>query len=129
MSTQNSNEFIQMTLNEKWKCDSSSSFGKNHMTEISAELIPLVHSKPTTKEIIKKTRSTSFIEYIKKSPLLGRRRNKRHALLIREAHVSLETLNPHHECRSRRSNTIVAVFNLVATVCGGKLLRREMCLR
>lgn len=41
-------------------------------------------------------------------------------LLIR--HPSLELLVPAHDCESRQSSTAIAIFNLVATVCGGGVL-------
>lgn len=61
------------------------------------------------------------------SPLLFTRRDKhlgkpRHPLLLREKHVSIEKLSPHPECQSRKSTFLVALFNLVATVCGGGVL-------
>jgi len=40
-------------------------------------------------------------------------------VLLREKHVSLEQLNPHPSCQSRRSCDRIATINLVATVCGG----------
>lgn len=63
-----------------------------------------------------------------KSPLLFTRRDEHlgqprsHPLLLRERHVSIEKLNPHPESPSRRSTLAVALFNLVATVCGGGVL-------
>jgi len=59
-----------------------------------------------------------------KSPLLVKRLAppQSHPLLFREAHVSMEKLNPHPECQSRRSTLAIALFNLVATVCGGGVL-------
>ena len=37
-------------------------------------------------------------------------------------HPSLELLVPAHDCESRRSSPAIAIFNLVATVCGGGVL-------
>ena len=45
-------------------------------------------------------------------------------LLIR--HPSLELLVPAHDCESRRSSPAIAIFNLVATVCGGGVLSLPM---
>ena len=54
------------------------------------------------------------------SPLLTTRLDTRsHPILLRETHVSMEQLSPHPDCRSRRSTLVIALFNLVATVCGG----------
>ena len=41
-------------------------------------------------------------------------------ILIR--HPSLELLVPAHDCESRKSSPAAAIFNLVATVCGGGVL-------
>jgi amino acid permease len=49
-----------------------------------------------------------------------------HVLLLREHHVSLEHLNPHHECVTRKSTLSIAIINLVATVCGGGVLTLPM---
>jgi len=46
------------------------------------------------------------------------------ALLVR--HPSLELLVPAHDCASRRSSPAIAIFNLVATVCGGGVLSLPM---
>ena len=48
-------------------------------------------------------------------------------ILIR--HVSLELLNPTHDCHTRKSSTMVAVINLVATVCGGGVLSLPLAFR
>ena len=42
------------------------------------------------------------------------------ALFLR--HPSLELLVPAHDCESRKSSPAIAIFNLVATVCGGGVL-------
>mmetsp|Transcript_10465 Transcript_10465/g.28943 ORF Transcript_10465/g.28943 Transcript_10465/m.28943 type:complete len:854 (+) Transcript_10465:135-2696(+) len=85
---------------------------------------------------------SSIADYISKSPLLGgsgsgspfswgqssnqsrQRAHKagQHVLLLRENHVSLDQLNPHPSCRTRKSSTVSAMINLVATVCGGGVL-------
>ena len=65
-------------------------------------------------------------------------RPRLHPLLVREPHVTrvppdesrdrihveplIEKLNPHPTCASRKSTVFVALFNLVATVCGGGVL-------
>jgi amino acid permease len=54
--------------------------------------------------------------------VLPHQTNPRHPLLRRERHVSIETLSPHSDCRTRKSTFLVALFNLVATVCGGGVL-------
>ncbi|CAB9516489.1 Putative sodium-coupled neutral amino acid transporter 10 [Seminavis robusta] len=41
-------------------------------------------------------------------------------------HPSLELLVPAHDCESRRSSPAIAIFNLVATVCGGGVLSLPM---
>lgn len=45
-----------------------------------------------------------------------------HVLLLRQPYVSLEQLNPSHDCYTRKSTFVSALFNLVATVCGGGVL-------
>ena len=45
-----------------------------------------------------------------------------HVLLIREDHVSLEHLNPCPSSQLRQSSSMIAMMNLVATVCGGGVL-------
>ena len=50
-----------------------------------------------------------------------------HNVLIR--HVSLELLNPVHECHSRKSSMLVAIVNLIATVCGGGVLSLPLAFK
>jgi len=86
-----------------------------------------------------KTSSSSLVDYISKSPLLGRgspwqfstqlskpKKKKptagQHVLLLREEHVSLDQLNPHPTSQTRQSSRLIAMINLVATVCGGGVL-------
>lgn len=54
---------------------------------------------------------------------------QRHQDPIIKRHMSLEFLNPVHECHSRKSSIIVAVVNLVATVCGGGVLSLPFAFR
>lgn len=48
-----------------------------------------------------------------------------HRELLRR-HPSLELLVPAHDCETRRSSPAIAIFNLVATVCGGGVLSLPM---
>lgn len=66
-----------------------------------------------------------LLEYIRRSPLVQKTSflfTRQHVLLLREGHVSLEHLEPHPEDCTRKTSLIVAVMNLVATVCGGGVL-------
>lgn len=80
----------------------------------------------------------SFLSYIQKSPLLTKARifqdkgsepdyrsthePRHHVLLLREQQVSLELLKPDHSSQARKSSPMVAMINMVATVCGGGVL-------
>ena len=94
------------------------------------------HERPLTQH----SSQSSIMDYISKSPLLSgkyspfassystsTRKAKphkagQHVLVLREDHVSLDELNPHPSCDTRKSSSIIAMINLVATVCGGGVL-------
>lgn len=46
---------------------------------------------------------------------------QRHPSLL-QRRPSLELLSPAHDCESRKSSPLIAIFNLVANVCGGGVL-------
>jgi hypothetical protein len=48
---------------------------------------------------------------------------------ILQRQVSLELLNPTHNCHTRKSSMTVAIINLVATVCGGGVLSLPLAFR
>ena len=53
--------------------------------------------------------------------------NSHNNVLLR--HVSLELLNPTHDSDRRKSSIVAAIFNLIATVCGGGVLSLPLAFK
>ena len=112
--------------------------GHHHLyeTETNEEETPLPTMQTTTSTTT--NRKYSYFSAPRRilraisAPLSSRRRRPHgddrywgkpiHPLLVREQHVSFEQINPRPDCQSRKSSFGVALFNLVATVCGGGVL-------
>jgi hypothetical protein len=68
------------------------------------------------------TERTSLLALEKYYEGYGRPEKHLQQLLLREAHVSLELLNPGPDCHTRRSTAVSTMFNSAATVRGGGVL-------
>jgi len=100
--------------------------------KVSEPITAFENSSDETTRLLPLKQHHSFVTYLQKSSLLAKsplfastdlfRKHGEHVLLLREHHVSLERLNPHPECSTRKSSPTIAMFNLVATVCGGGVL-------
>ena len=94
----------------------TSNLDKGTTTDAATESSSLLH-KDTHKD------DASVVASFASNVLLRRQSTfwpSERALLFR--HPSLELLVPAHDCASRRSSPAIAIFNLVATVCGGGVL-------